>query len=879
MDPIIIKLADIIAKHSSETIQKKLRIIALEKKTPENPEKKLFLLADQFVTQCGERDDHWTQPHSSCFSELSHWFLESTKIENHLIFAVVAWKCHIQHKLTNAITAKDMVVLGSAFYAEPPKFMGFLYWLLTSDVTPKEIGDSRILHDFFAYQVINISEIESAYAILFEINHTAIDDFFTYTQKKSCGMRGFCNNPSKNNNTYSSYNLLGKIFTHTTKENETLFKNKTLKEMEVHTITAAPTLFDLFEWEIIKKLNFKSDTHARFLSTLFHTPLKTKILKEFPTYALSGFFSKALSEFMLNQIQDNLGNAEIAKWVYQEPFYMHAIDFTESSPFISSGVISSLCGDEKYKTLPHLFYLTKLVRSLDTDNISFVKQNTAEINEILNAIFKVLLQYGNSIPDESIDDIEPILPKLQPLADEAIGSFYQNIKNGIEDFLNDIIDYDALSQIWGSQLSNTNLLLQIYPPLHEKNYPATVYDLQAQILQQQHHKKQSFLVWDLLSKITTDTATQCRIIQETIVHPTTELSLAELILKQCDTHFSVNILCTTPFGHEGSVLYHAIKNQNSDLYETIATFTSLNQHLLALTTDILNSHDMKIIQFLWERIAFNDLASKTITDLLIQQLRNTECLTTLELPYFAAKDLQDFYFQKLRVLLCEKKVILSQPDFQFIFENAVKYDQLSFLAGLCTQDSVNKPSPNTISQTLKNIHTYSCSLSIIGFFCGLSGIDRLDSAIIKPNNVRRFLAFRFEFSTQGKPSYLLTYKNTKNESLLQIMVNFSSLNDLRLHLGIIKEMLSHDSAEINDFLNQETTQGNLIRCTNSQNPDQEKINQYLEVIRREYGCKLSDDANLTNTQKTNNLSRFFATTRSRSRSSGSEITTPSTPNH
>lgn len=579
------QLADIISSHDQDKIQRELRIIALSPKnsgdaqeqTAKEEQKKVLLLAQNFITQKGKPAENW-RTSTTCFEALTDWFEQTTHIENHLPLSMMSWCCQLEQTLPNSINPNRIITLGSAYYAEPHKFMGFLYWLLESGVESAFIIQSTLLHRFFAYHAFEMTIIGKSYALLAKLSNR-LDAFLSFLNNNSCGMRGFTNN-THDDGTYYSCNLLGTFFTH-----HALLRDYNLKETPTLYLESihchfAEQLFYLFGWELLKKLNYSDGTNQLFLQKLLQSEVKTKILSELPFNVLQGQFSISFTNVILIVIRQSYNPEELLAITLTEPFYIHAAGLNLGTflfePHLRT-IINTLCTSAKYNTLHHLPFLATLASALSNASpitLSGTNWNTAEINLILKTIVDIILPYGNTIYDDAIQPIHNILTKLWPFFLEKMTQLARNIDTAIHDFNYNDIDYDTLTHTWGSQLSTCNLLFSLEPKLPQAaSYPRTIYQLHARVLQ----NKCALCIADdellplesMLSNMTPDASTQKRILQETLIDPFSQAALIEAILNYRTPFFSAESLLIQAFGNTNSVLFHAFTTENETLSELL----------------------------------------------------------------------------------------------------------------------------------------------------------------------------------------------------------------------------------------------------------------------------------------------------------------------
>lgn len=593
MHDTIKKLADTIASNNLEEINRQLRIVGRSIRNPnqvhlrteiEN-DKKIFLLAHAFLTQHGKPNENW-RTSQTCFEQLTDWFEQTTDIENHLQLSMVSWYCQLDQTLENAINPNQLIPLGSAYYAEPHKFMGFLFWLLENRVMPRSIIQSAILHRFFEYHAFEMNVLEESYALLTNLSNNT-NTFLSFLEKKSCGMRGFIDHHSRR-----SYNLLGKNVSYEGRPPEYNPEETRSLYLELTCLNYAEQLFSLFEWELIKKLNFTQQTDQRLLGQLLNSQMKTKILSELPRSVLQGQFSIEFTHKIFTIIEKTYRSDELLAITLSEPFYVHAFNVDSYSylflePNIING-INTLCYDEKYHTLHHLPFLAELACKL-------ANRNPLQVNLILRTIVDIILPFGDAIHDSAIQPIHYIYPRLRPFFLEKMMAFLRNIDTAIRHFIDGEIDYNAVTHLWGSQLSVCNLIFSLQLQWASAiSYPRSIYQLHTRVLQKKCDlcivNEELLPLENMLSIMTPDAETQKRILQEALVDPASQAALIETILNYWTQFFPINSLIFTPFGVIKNVVFHACTT-----------------HAEKLQIVLFKNHDV-LTDALTEAIRYNDIA-------------------------------------------------------------------------------------------------------------------------------------------------------------------------------------------------------------------------------------------------------------------------------
>ncbi len=879
---MIKNIADIISTHDLEKIQRDLRNIALSPKnaddaqaqTKTSEQKKALLLAQDFITQKGKPADNW-RTSTACFEALTDWFEQATQIENHLQLSMISWYCQLEQMLTHSINPNRIITLGSAYYAEPHKFIGFLYWLLENGTEQSFIIQSNILHLFFAYHAFEMTTLENSYALLANLSNR-VNLFLLILKNCSCNMRGFINNEQEDG-TYYSYNLLGTFFTH-----HTLLREYTIREtanlyLESTYLNSAEQLFYLFGWELLKKLNYTDRVNQSIFHKLLQSEMKTKILSEFPTIILQGQLPTLFANSIFLIIRESYHPDELFAITQREPFFIHAAGPNlHTAPLESqlNSIINALCSNSKYHTLHHLPFLVTLTTKLEggySAALFGTNWNTREINLILKTIVDIILPHGNTIYDEAIRPILHIIRRLTPFFIEEITSLAHNIDTAILNFNYGEINYETLTHTWGSQLSTCNLIFSLLPNLPDaSSYPRTIYQLHTRVLQKKCAlcivNEEAFPLENMLSTINPDAAIQKRILQETLVDPLSQAALIETILNYTTPAFSSTSLVFEHFGTTISVLFHAFTTQNEALSRLLLSKKiATDEHLFGIIETTLSNNQINQFNLAWSHLEFDETNQVAITQLLLQCIRNESIHS----------ETREICFTKIFTFLQTLgESILTRDTLTGLFAETIKYSHVTYTKILCNLNGANQLSPRDIKTALFDTAIQWETWDIIAFLCGLSGDITVKPTLIKANNIDLYFniikKYKEYYEKDIAPTNAFLYTNDNNETPLHFAANYCTFDKFKKIFHELRKTFAAEPEKIAALLHATTKSNQIVECTTDHRA-KESINTFLIERRAEYQEQEEDDTSTTYDEEEDEEEGTTGRRRSREESDSDEI--------
>lgn len=841
-------LADIIANHSLDNIERLLRVasISLRNTIDNNAIKdlknrqELLSMAHQFLSNQTISVDGWRNSFT-CFEQLTDWFESATQIENHKQLSMFSWYLQLDTILSSKIPPKDLIVLGAAYFGEPNKFAAFLYWLLENNVSPREIEDTKILHQYFAYHVCDISVLHQTYLLLSNLSEKS-SNFLSHVNTTPSQMRGFINQ-QKEDSTLRSYNVMGELFAH----NNTfeVLSEKSLKKLEFHINfhEMHANLFDLFGWQFINALNFRMEHHRVALKHLIQSSSRKKLIEDLPRYILSGQFSPRVGAMMLSTIgsvmpitSDSNNENTLIDLIKRDPFYIHTVKRGDLNRLPYSQVslhetIQTLCTDVKYQNIHHLPYLVRLSKNLSEDLCFLLGEYSSfEHALVLKSIFDLLLQSGNILLDEEFELITPIIPELYPQTWRTMGVYSNNINAAIDAFNHHTIDYEAVLQLWGSQLSQVNLFKRFYSSLsREYVYPFTIYQLHAKILQDNYEccvlENRPFELNTLLEGISADPDRRIRIMQEALQTDFISEPLVEALLNLAVELNIVEQCVMQSFGDERSVLYHAYTSEKTALRSVLLRRIPIeDDSIIHIIKTAIEKQDLLGIDRLWSLIQFTGtIRNQTIASLL-NQLENVP-LNSLVIAC---------YQNKLHQLLMTATAdMLLKENIVSIFRLGVQYSELDLVIATCRFTGKNALSASEIKIMAEQAADHA-QWEILALLCGLETGKMLNPDVFTPGNVSLYLNMveRYKEKTGVQNIAVpLNYMNDDEETLLHIAANHCSFSVFQSCFMYLKNNLI--DSDIKNLLQTTTASGEFLKC-NVETRDQKRINDYIEIQHTNY---------------------------------------------
>lgn len=839
------KLADIIATHDLSQIERQLRFIGISVRQTHNipqhtrleKDQYIFKLAHAFITQFGKPNENWRASHL-CFEQLYNWFENTTEIDRHDQLAILSWICQLNHLLSEKIFPHEMVGLGSAYYAEPYKFAAFLYWLIDNNVAPEAITHSNILQCYFAYHAFEISVIQNTYAWLTAISDTA-NHFVASLKNISCGMRGFVNN-NQEDNTYHSYNVCGHLFSH---PNHGIVFSPTTEPLVHFNLRSnnlneiAETLFYLFDWELIKKLNMGNEVASQLLETLLQSNAKQKILSEFSSGALNGQFSKKFAGKIFFFISRALTMDALLALIESEPFYLHALWCLSSTHCVESCIKNSIvifCAQAKYHTLPHLPFLVYLIQRIE--RMHHDENWGAEIQALLNMILGIILPYENGLHDNDIISIIPILQYLQPLLSQKIEGYKKNIDDAIVQFIRREIDFDAIAQVWSSQLSRSNLLFRLVPASAQTTlYPRTIYQLHALVLKMQYkycvENNIAFPLSNLLLAFSPELAMQKRILQETLLDQGTCAELTETILDySLSTHICAHIVLHS-FGNSRSILFHTLTFHDQELQHILFRKILIPPYVFTVMETMIQENLIDQLNTIWNHLQLDVMARVNILKLFLNYFQNND----------AVLETRNCYFEKIGFLLYYlKHTRINKNLLEITFQQGIKYGRGNLVKTLCMLDHPNRLSKAVIQKERIKAAVEHQAWHMVGLLCGLSWDPNFKTQLIQPNNVPLYFQLIKKYKKTHRldsAAGALQYQNENDENLLHLAAKYCTFDQVKQFFREFR--LALKPRELDQLLNAQSNMKQIPACTRS-TPDAKEINDFLNEMRQTYS-DLDDD--------------------------------------
>lgn len=851
MHKTIEKLAEIIITKTRTEIERELRINGITLRNCQNnqlhnktkAQQKILSIALNYLTQHSTPHENLRDIHTR-FESLSDWLENATNIENHLQLAMLSWSCHLEVCLANSIPPDELVPLGSAFYCTPHKFIGFIYWLLQNDAPTHLNQLTNILEEFFGYHIWNKNTLYNSYQLLANLSDKATQ-FLKLIETTPCQMHAFTNNPLRNG--FSSYSLSGQTFFHKSKF-PAIKKNQGAPfNFDATQLGLTKTLFELFEWEFIKKLNLGYQPYAIAIKNLLQTNSREKLLKSFSLNATQGTLSVELSWTLLQLIQSSLDIETLKNLTQSEPFYLYAIPDNVLKNFSSHAfltkALNTLCSDSTYKTPLQIYFLSKLAVKIaysQTQTPLGINWTIPQVNLIIGTIFDIILPFENSLPDEFFLHSFPVLSPLESFSRQKLIELSQTLETSLTEFIQNKIDFETLETIRGNQLSTVNLLFRLHPQLKKQiQYPRCIYEFYAHTLQKLFNNHNNInepnLVNSLLARIQCDQHNERRILQESLISNYCDQIFKEKLLCYIKSTTSIDLFVQQPFGNTRSVIFHAMTRSNTDLINLLAQHISIKNHAMNIMRICTVNNKLIALDQAWDYTQQSESNLSALFSML---------LTLLEEPKIDTQTYKSIFSKARKLILVNQNHRIPKQISMDLLENAVKYEQIKLLTTLCSQPNTQLTSA-IIKQAVLTTGIFWETWKAIAVLCGLSASTKINSSLVSPNNLTLYFQAiqRYQEHYQCPLSALeapLMYKNDLGETLLHIAANTCSFDQLNIFFSYIRTCFTNKPEQIYLMLFTEDNDGLLPDCVNNTNPDKSKINRYLEELRVQY-CKYANN--------------------------------------
>ena len=530
---VVGELANRVTTVTQDTIQRELRLLALQQRavSPDHEtyatftnRKSILAMADQFLSDC-KNSARQNINENTVFSLLAEWFDSRSEIQAEATqLAVIAWRSHINKHFPPTLNARDFIRIAASYFNEPYKLVAHIGWLVENDVTPVEIINTYVLHQF--YDACHPEIILSTYALLsqFSENNNGITPLMRYLTDVPCAMHGLVNIKEKGDvPRFFSRNVMGVDFFHdelfenlpsykNTSDDET--DNKIQKLVVTDEIAEkANALFVLFDWSFISIIELNSTLFSHELTEAQEAEInkKTTIAQK----ALLAIFRSQQSRIMndlhvifstgvANLTATEIGKIEIIHSFFEtmatcsefqsvdyvqtlikeNPFYVHILGFlldavTDAIPASELNYLwQEVLSKGFYTCIPQLFHLAYLWVFLSSEEKFF-----DVAFKIKNFIFESLMQNYALLNDVIAEKIVSYVD-MTDLAEARLNAHFSEINTLVADMVSGKIDYAALEMIWGTKAAEINFIFEIDETLKQRiAYPYTCYGLKGAVLE------------------------------------------------------------------------------------------------------------------------------------------------------------------------------------------------------------------------------------------------------------------------------------------------------------------------------------------------------------------------------------------------------------
>lgn len=510
--------------------------------------------------------------------------------------AVDAWQKYLNLLIPDDFPAFRLVSLGAHFFQSPYQLAGFLAFLFNRGVPLDLVVNSGLLHQYVEeeygvglddlkemYQLLRLSEAQ-----LVALSRTPVRVPILLNIPKS-------NHEGLSNRPFFSLNIMGETFEH-----ETAFEKNTLNTvlneftLDADVIAHLDKLFQLFDWQLIKTLDFKSPLIDVALTVLLNAHFK-KITDDLPRLALTGEISHELVMKILKHISKLLtpeNEMRLQNLINQNPFYLllyaHENQPLSNTALLTVEALKKIAESELYFDSRNLIYVGFICEMLNKIN-----DDSKISGEIKRKLFESFLQ-NDELMDKS--DFESVLG-LNELIDftrEKIQHYRDELNANIEKWLSGEIDYYSVLIDWEGLQSRASSIFYIDPTLRQTtDYPKTGYELKAKLINSawQRFKRDagndaefdlnSLLETFCISSYENEKQKQkekVRILQESLLF-IREKECVDYLLQWIQSHgYNAKSMLEEPFGDGNSLIEKCVSNENTDLFLTLIPLINWNEY-------------------------------------------------------------------------------------------------------------------------------------------------------------------------------------------------------------------------------------------------------------------------------------------------------------
>lgn len=848
----ITDLAKLIDENTTDSLQRQLQLITYDLRYAKDQNNIAQLTHKKTLLTHAHTVKTWETPNDSeptsdtpSLIKIAYWLSTKTEWENYQALTMHCFLNFFSNEISDDIYPGDIIVLGNAFIDKPLQFMGYLFWLLENNVHPRDIHDTNLIKNFFAFHVCEIESIPNAYQYLNCSQQSSA--FLTYSQSIPCALRGF-----------PTYNLMGTTLTAppeiesefesmdetnsiSTTESYDAFEEipasqppltdsdldsdfdsdsvepyvKTKLPVNIDLQDQADRFFALFGWDFINALSLNHPNHFNILTEIIMSRNAVVFIQRFTHEILSGTMTPYLVLEILTNIrvhfwQENSHVTEDQKetLISENPLLVHALPKQQLLHYVPFIIVKFKNGPQ-YHCIPHIALLVTLY-----EKIRFSIIDIKHKNALLSLIFQMILPHGNALPDDTIFPLNRIRNDLLPIYQNFLRDHKHNIANIITEYINRKADFDAVESLWSNHLSIVNFIIHCHPELKKSVLiPYSKYDLHQHIINAialSEHPKEK--LQDHFTLIT-DPITKIRIQQETLLNSNCDEAIKLVLNSFLSANEFLEFLLHPTFTHE-SLITHA---------------------LLTCKIQLL----VKIIHCAERKNCFEKMAEH-----LTHQIDEM----ALHPALYPATTATNF-----RTLIASLNVAMGEyKPFQMVikkqFTQAIKdknYPLTKFMLEL-------KPSPfckTDILRAITDMPVINFNFNILLFLCGMD-IHSAGIRVIAQNNHSSYLYYAHKiltaiptdddevappsfFSTlaERQKSKIIHHKDRHGNNLLHLAAANRHLVTLRRIFAALENELP--TSEITALLHERNHQGQ-IPCARGYGPTIAHINYFLDAQRQLY---------------------------------------------
>ncbi|OGT49157.1 MAG: hypothetical protein A3E82_09415 [Gammaproteobacteria bacterium RIFCSPHIGHO2_12_FULL_38_11] len=834
----LLALANILASHDRDTIQRTIRSTVFSKIPPEKKQSALqtLRLAETYINANPPLPENWrTSP--NCFRDLSNYFITQTTIDDYEEKALCCWYLLLNETLPDDFSFQEIIVMGNAYLPEPHQFAAFIIFLLDKKVSPTSIKQSKLLYHYFQYNIADIASITRTYALIQHGSETT-QAFLAQLVNTACLLRGFINHSKQGK--YQSYNLMGDTFLHTKPIIHHAQKDENKIFITPYYETYASVLFQLFEFEFIKILLNCDSRDKGIAANIYDILLKSKhkkhFLNEIPLRILTGEINYFHACLLLNSIGsaysyplclDYGPHPDLLAAITENPFYVHIAPEFLLSHQITSEAIYKLCANQHSQTIHHLPFLINLSAKLNNQHLEDLN------NKIFDTIYNYLITVGNEFPVACESMITQHCSKLEARFEKKLAMYANNLDTVMNDFLYGKCNYQTIEEMAGEQLNCVNLIKRLFPELLVTlDYPFGYYVLIHRLIEKAfyHPQKNETLVLqqafpsNVLYTITDDIQRRIRILQECLLLSKNIDFSREIILfsNKQDNEFTA-CFYHTEFGNKTYAFDFIASQQNGEFREWAFSVIQVSdtEMLNAIKRSIINKSDQTTIH-------------------LLQSTQLTELSALNAINYLITEGKTNDHAFIERCILIMPPAVFSKNLITLVTQYAVKMSNQKIVRFVCTALSENK-FPEDFVKTTAYALLPSKNWGMIKLMCGLSS-EPLNQNPIKKNNIDLLidvLNLRI-----GKSTIIEFYQKDiireafcvydKKNTLFHLAANSGCYQTFFNTFSFFEKHLVPES--IYDFLYAKNAAGDIPACPLNL-CDAKEINEFLNNKKEEYKNK------------------------------------------